>query len=203
MIRPLLPRLYVITPEPQDINVFLHRLEGILEAGARLVQLRAKTLGMNAYSELAARTCALCECYGATLLLNATPDMAQDHKAMGVHLSSPSLLSLNERPLARDKWVAASCHSVAELTHAARIGVDFVVISPVLATASHPHARCLGWEGLRTLVGQVDLPVYALGGMKSTHMAQALRCGAQGIATLSAVWDAKDLDLVMRQCLVK
>ncbi len=88
-------------------------------------------------------------------------------------------------------FVVASCHDRVELAQACKIGVDCVVISPVLATDSHPGAATLGWAGLRALVDLSTVPVYALGGMRPAHLEQARRSGAVGIAAISGLWQKK------------
>ena len=40
---------------------------------------------------------------------------------------------------------AASCHDEVELARAVELGVDFVVLGPVLPTPSHATVRPLGW----------------------------------------------------------
>ncbi len=80
--------------------------------------------------------------------------------------------------------MAASCHNLQQLQQAERSGVDFVVLSPVLATPSHPDATVLGWSHFGRLVAQTNLPVFALGGMRPTDVAEAKRYGAQGIAAI-------------------
>ncbi len=98
-------------------------------------------------------------------------------------------MKLDKRPLGKDKWVAASCHSADELRQAQFIDADFAVVSPVLPTQSHPGAACLGWDGLRQLAAQANMPVYALGGMRPEYVAEAQRHGAQGIAAVSSLWN--------------
>lgn len=193
-----LPPIYLVTPEPQNTAAFLNRLDNLLVAGVGMVQLRAKTLAPAAYAELAGQVAALCAAAGAPLLLNAPPALATEIGAAGIHLSAACLMALTERPLGRGQWVAASCHNEKELAHACRIGVDFVVAAPVLATVSHPGARSLGWQGLRQLTEQATVPVYALGGMGLTHLATAWEHGAQGIAAISALWDDADIQHVVQ-----
>lgn len=184
-----LRQYYLITGAPaEDPTRFLSVLEASLRAGIRLVQLRAKALSADAFRALVDSALSLCHRYGARLLLNAEPELVDELNADGVHLSSHRLQQLRSRPLGRDKWVAASCHDEAELEHACRIGVDFVVVGPVLPTASHPGAPALGWEGLRRLTEGATVPVYALGGMTPAHLGEAFACGAQGIAAISSLW---------------
>jgi 8-oxo-dGTP diphosphatase len=86
------------------------------------------------------------------------------------------------------EWVAASCHDAAELEQAVRLGVDFVVLGPVLPTASHPGAPTLGWERFTQLIRDYPLPVYALGGLGHADLERARDCGAHGIALRSGAW---------------
>ena len=108
--------------------------------------------------------------------------------ADGVHVTSPTLLQMEHNDFAEKKWLAASIHDVVQLNAAHKIGVDFVVASPVLATSSHPEARPLGWDALRTITEQAQCPVYALGGMQVADIGTAWQYGAQGIAAISALW---------------
>jgi len=61
-------------------------------------------------------------------------------------------------------------------------------LSPVAATASHPDAESLGWEGFAELVLPISLPVYALGGLGTQDLPRAFEHGAQGIAGIREFW---------------
>jgi len=184
-----LPARYLITPSPQgDRDAFFAALTASVGAGVRLVALRAPGLPRDALAALAREAAAICRAGGATLLVNADADMLEASEADGVHLSSERLMAARVRPVPDDVWLAASCHDAAELAQAARVGVDFAVLSPVAATASHPQAEPLGWPRFRQLVDGVNLPVFALGGMQPQDLARAWEQGAQGIAAMRALW---------------
>jgi 8-oxo-dGTP diphosphatase len=57
----------------------------------------------------------------------------------------------------------------------------------------------LGWQGLRHLTDQADLPAYALGGMTLAHLTTAWDHGAQGIAAISALWGDTDIKSSLQQ----
>lgn len=195
-----LPSMYAITDGARyDAATMLAKLEQALAAGIHLVQLRARHLSAAAYLEYATAAVALCRRYGAQALLNADPGLVAECGADGVHLSAARLRGLSERPLVEGKWVAASCHDAAELAHAARIGADFVVLSPVQPTRSHPGAPALGWEGFRALCVRANRPVYALGGMQAGDLARAWAAGGQGVAVVSALWDAPSIPEAVAQ----
>jgi 8-oxo-dGTP diphosphatase len=184
-----LPDRYLITPEPGDIPTFLDQLQQMLSRhSVRLVQLRAKSLTPAEYRSLATRVIELCHAQNVKVLFNAEPGWVEDLGADGVHLTGARLRQLKQRPLPSNLWVAASCHNAQELQHAASIGVDFAVLGPVQATASHPDVKPLGWTQFRSLVDSVPMPVYALGGLCADDLETAFNYGAQGIAAIRGLW---------------
>ncbi|MDJ0871390.1 MAG: Nudix family hydrolase [Gammaproteobacteria bacterium] len=186
-----LPDRYLITPQPgADQAAFLDELAESLRSGMRLVQLRVKELPYRRLRELATRAAALCHGAGASLLVNGDARLAEESGADGVHLSGARLMACSERPLPAERWVAASCHDGRELEHACRLRLDFVVLSSVKSTASHPRAQTLGWAALRRLTERATLPVYALGGMQPADLPVAWEHGAQGIAAIRSLWTA-------------
>ncbi|MCF6218146.1 MAG: Nudix family hydrolase [Gammaproteobacteria bacterium] len=185
-----LPSRYLITGRPaDDPELFMQRLEKSLQRGVTLVQLRTKTLSDEAFLSLAKRVLSRCHHAGAKVLLNGVPSlMAALPEADGIQLSSHHSRGFSERPIAADKLLGVSCHTLGQLQHAVKMGADFALLSPVLKTATHPDAEPLGWRQFAALVAQVPLPVYALGGMDTSLEGKAHRCGGQGIAAISALW---------------
>ncbi|MBP6596581.1 MAG: Nudix family hydrolase [Arenimonas sp.] len=183
------PDRYAISPEPVEAAVFLTQLEHVLSAGIRRVQLRAHDLPAADFAALAREAATRCRTVGAQLLLNGSADLAAE-LGVGLHLRAAQLMTLRERPLlAAGQAMAASCHNAEELHQAQRLGLDFVVLGPVLPTHSHPGARLLGWEGFAALREQVSLPIYALGGVRPGDIAVARLHGAQGVAGIRALWE--------------
>ena len=159
------------------------QLERLCQSGHRLAQWRVRSLaGDAAYLAMARRAVAFCKPHGLELLLNAEPEAALQAGAAGVHLAGRRLQALRQRPLPAGLWVAASCHRPEDIRRAEQIGADFIVLSPVLPTPSHPGAAALGWERFGAWTEEAKLPVYALGGLGQAHLAQAKWRGAQGVA---------------------
>lgn len=142
-----------------------------------------------------------CNYYGAKILLNTTPENAMLFNAHGVHLNSNRLKNIDKRPVDKNKYLAASCHDVEELKHASDIDADFIVLSPVNKTDSHPEGKVLGWRQFSIMVQNITVPVFALGGMQCSHMKEAWENGAQGIAIQRYIWQAEDPAEKVRRCL--
>lgn len=163
----------------------LTQLASVIASGCRLIQLRMKgSKKSEEVLEIAQRAVYFAHAQDTKILINSDQEL-DVNEADGLHLSSNKLMSLQNRCVDKTKLLGASCHSFAELRQAARIGVDFAVISPVQKTASHPEAEPLGWERFRLLASESPLPVYALGGLALDDFELARENGAQGVAGIS------------------
>ncbi|HEB55539.1 MAG TPA: Nudix family hydrolase [Gammaproteobacteria bacterium] len=183
-----LPHEYLITGAYKGPADFSQRLQTALDRGIRLLQLRAAPDDVDDYALLVKNALEQCRPYGAKLLLNISVTEFAEHKADGLHLNSSRLMACDQRPVGEDKYLSASVHNEMELAQANRIGVDFIMLSPVLPTQSHPGAATLGWDGFQALVNKSHSPVFALGGMDASHLELAREKGAQGIAAITAFW---------------
>jgi 8-oxo-dGTP diphosphatase len=182
-----LPTLYAISNTAElGVELFLTKLQAKLDAGLRLVQLREKHLARDELRGLARRVVKLAHARGAKVLLNRDVALAQETGADGVQLTATQLAGLQERPAI--DWCAASCHNAEELRRAEELGCDFALLSPVLATQSHPGAPHLGWDNFAAIAAGSSIPVYALGGLAYGDMQCAWQHGAHGIALLRQAW---------------
>jgi len=181
---------YMVTPEPdpEKLDDYLLKLEHALQSGVQLVQYRAKKLAALQWRSHAAAVIKLCEKYSAKCIVNASINDALNISAHGVHLNSQRLFDFQQRPIEKDLLLVASCHNQEDLQQAQLIDADFVVLSPVKATASHPEATPLGWECFAKMVKDIAVPVYGLGGMHVDDIADALQAGGQGIAAIRSLW---------------
>jgi 8-oxo-dGTP diphosphatase len=182
-----LPTMYGVSNAAQvGTPKFLTQLERALRTGLRLVQIREKALDHAALAALVSHVGTLAEEYGAKVLVNAPPALVSETRADGVHLTAARLVQTSARP--DFELVGASCHNERELAHAARLGLDFVVLGPVQDTPTHAGAATLGWNGFSALTADYPLPVYAVGGLGYADMKSAWAAGAHGIAAIRAAW---------------
>lgn len=184
-----LPDRYMISGNFHDTSDALNRIKSALADGIKLVQLRAKTLEKHEFLALAKQALPLCHGHGAKLILNAKPDWLEAMPEVdGLQLASTAIMSLTKRPIPADKWLGVSTHNPAEIAKALELGADFILISPVKETASHPGEPGLGWEAFSALAEAVPVPVFALGGLSDQDREEAKKHGAQGVAAISGYW---------------
>lgn len=182
-----LPSIYAVSSAAVlGVAAFLRRLESALACGLKLVQLREPALPVDAVDRLFMEMRAMTRAAGARLLVSSRHPRALWDAADGVHLTSSALAIAKERP--SQPWVGASVHDEIELARAADLGLDFAVLGPVQATASHPGQSPLGWTEFERIASRTALPLYAIGGLDAERRCLAMACGAHGVALLSAAW---------------
>ena len=182
-----LPDEYAVTDaESLGRDFLLSRLAVRLKAGLKLIQVRDKNLAdrdafVRAVLELAGP-------FQAKVLINGGPVGKDGIPAVGdgIHFTAAQLMALTERPA--HGLAAASCHTRQELERAMRLELDFAVLGPVKETASHAGAATLGWEGFAAIARGASIPVYAIGGLRSSELSAAWSAGAHGLAMISGSW---------------
>ena len=169
-----------------DKSRYLQQIEAMLNDGIRLLIFRSHNLDRTSYTDLANQILLLCDRYQTQCVMNAPESMEFD--GGGLHLTSTRLMQCKERPVSNESLLSASCHSLEEIRRAGEIGADFILLSPVAETASHPGAKVLGWHTFSELTQHCPVPVYALGGLNRSDLDIARSHGAQGIAGISCFW---------------
>ncbi len=87
----------------------------------------------------------------------------------------------------RGRILSVAAHNPLALSRAAALGADWVILSPIFPTASHPDARPLGPLRLRLWMQRTDRPVVALGGVNEQTLRQLHHSGLAGVAFGSAM----------------
>lgn len=181
-----LPEAIAITGHSASEDDFFSRFDILLQNTPSIIQLRAPELSPALFAARLERILPLCRERGVKLILNT--DITNMALADGLHLSARALMAATKRPIRTELLLGASCHTQQELQHAETIGVDYVFLSPVMVTSSHPKQPPIGWDGFQNLVNCTALPAYALGGMRRDDISRAVSHGAAGIAAISAFW---------------
>lgn len=183
-----LPSHYLITPNVDNEEEFLMTLERSLQQGSKLVQLKGKGLDDHAYEVVALKVIAMVHRHGGRVLLTGDPARVQRLGADGLHLDSKALKTIDTRPLPEPYLIAVSGHDLVSLKKGETLGASFAVLSPIRYTKAHPEIEPHGWEGMKAIIAQLAIPVYALGGVDAADEVEALKEGAAGIAGHRGYW---------------
>ncbi len=180
-----LPNLYAITDPIKYGEDFEKTLRKVLQRGVRMVQLREKTKSGRDYYNLALRVREITKEYSALLFINDRVDIALAVEADGVHLPEKGLPPSVVKRIAPKLIVGYSAHSIEEALYAQEEGADFITLSPIFKTSSHPEMEPLGLSYLREVSSKVSIPVYALGGITWEKLKLCYKNGAYGVAGIS------------------
>ncbi len=176
-----LPSIMVVSNcDALGVDGWIQEITALAVEERLLVQVREKSCNFQQVQHILSRALARTEPFGARIVVNS--DCGSFPQCSGVHLTSRALMAATERP--RALLVGASCHDERELAHAEQIGVDYAVVGPVKATASHPGAAPLGWERFAELALDRPMPIYSIGGLTRSDFVEARRHGAHGLALL-------------------
>jgi thiamine-phosphate pyrophosphorylase len=165
-------------------------LEAWLQAGVRLVQLRAKSLGGAAFLDLADRCARLAAAAGAAFIVNDRADVARLSGAAGVHLGQDDLPPAAARLVVPAPAIIGwSTHNDAQVTAAAAMPIDYVAIGPVFGTTSKERPDpVVGLDGVRRAAERSGgRPLVAIGGITLESAADVLSAGASSIAVIGDV----------------
>lgn len=137
---------------------------------------------------------------GATLIINDRCDLALAVKADGVHLGQEDLpLADARRLLGPENIIGLSTHSPEQVREAVALEPDYIGFGPIFSTATKAdHDPVVGVEGLRAARARTTLPIFAIGGIASQHVAEIMTAGADGVAVVSAILKATDLEAAIR-----
>ncbi|MBT19194.1 MAG: thiamine phosphate synthase [Candidatus Poribacteria bacterium] len=179
-------KLYAITDrrlcKPKLIQDYVASL---LDTGVRAIQLREKDLSDTELRSVAVPINHICKAYSAKLFINSNIGVATDVGVDGVHLPE-SLLDTIQKAKARNLLVGCSVHDLDVAQKMQVAGANFVTYSPIYPTMSKPNPA-VGLKSLRRIVGSLDIPVFALGGITPSKVPECLNSGAFGVAAMSSV----------------
>ena len=179
-------KLYAITDrrlcKPKLIQDYVASL---LDTGVRAIQLREKDLSDTELRSVAVPINHICKAYSAKLFINSNISVATDVGVDGVHLPE-SLLDTIQKAKARNLLVGCSVHDLDVAQKMQVAGANFVTYSPIYPTMSKPNPA-VGLKSLRRIVGALDIPVFALGGITPSKVPECLNSGAFGVAAMSSV----------------
>ncbi len=196
--------LYLITDRKQAHGRDLSDvIEDALKGGVKAVQLREKGLSGNPLFELAKGLRAVTKRYNAKLFINDRVDIAIAVDADGVHLGQTSFSAVDARKLlGSKKLIGVSTHSVKEARNAQKHGADFITFGPVFYTKSKArYGEPLGIERLKEVVKAVNIPVFAIGGIKLKNIKDAMAAAVNGVSMISEVIKAKNPKVMVRNLL--
>ena len=176
------------------------QVESALKGGATCVQLREKELDEESFLKEAMELSALCKQYGVPFFVNDNVDIAIKCKADGIHVGQEDMEAAQVRQrVGDDMIIGVSVHSVEEALEAVKNGADCLGLGAVFSTSTKTDVDLLPRETLRDICDAVDIPVVAIGGINKSNISQLAGTGIDGVALVSAIFAADDIESECRE----
>jgi thiamine-phosphate pyrophosphorylase len=186
-------RVYVLMDGGPSPAAFARLAEALVHAGADVLQLRDKRLDDRTLLERA-RTLRDVTARSSTLfIMNDRPDLARLAGADGVHVGQSELSVADARRIAGDGMiVGVSTHSIEQARQAVLDGADYIGVGPTFPSDTKAFDQYPGPELLRAVAREIDLPAFAIGGIRPENVERVLEAGVRRIAVSQAVLAAED-----------
>ena len=171
------------------------QVESALKGGATCVQLREKELDDEAFLNEAIEISALCKRYGVPFFINDNVEIAIKCHADGIHVGQEDMEAAQVRQkVGNDMIIGVSVHSVEEALEAVKNGADCLGVGAMFSTSTKTDVNVLPKETLRDICAAVDIPVVAIGGIGKSNISQLAGTGVDGVALVSAIFAADDIE---------
>jgi thiamine-phosphate pyrophosphorylase len=166
----------------------------MLEAGARVLQLRLKEASSRDFLAAARAIAALCQKADAMLLVNDRVDIAMLSGAAGVHLGQTDIPLRAARKLMGPRAIIGiSTASVEQARAAESGGADYIGFGPMYPGGAKQITSAKGIAVLREVRAAVGIPIVAIGGITEQTIPEVLAAGADAAAIISDVVYAPDV----------
>jgi thiamine-phosphate pyrophosphorylase len=188
MIQPL----QYISQAPRT-GTHLDAIEQVLKAGGKWIQLRIKNQLEAEILPFAQAAQALCEGYGAKLIINDYPHLAKAVGSYGVHLGLQDMPIAEARKIiSPGQIIGGTANTFEHILQRVAEGADYIGLGPFRFTRTKENlSPIVGLEGYQKLMEKVrkagiKTPIVAIGGIEAADIPAILETGIYGIA-VSAV----------------
>ncbi len=174
----------------------------MLDAGARIMQLRLKDVPGRDLFAAARAIAALCRARDAILIVNDRVDIAMLANAHGVHLGQDDLpLDAARRIAGAGAIIGISTHTVEQARAAQHGGADYIGFGPMYPGGLRNNRAGKGLDDLRAVRAAVKIPIVAIGGITEATVPEILKAGADAAAIITDVLAAPDVGAKVRSIL--
>lgn len=193
-MRLVMPRLYVILDAGMLTEPARVTAEKLMQAGVRLLQYRDKKAAARQLWSESRAIAQAARAANCGFFVNDRPDIAYLAGADGVHVGQEDLAAEEARAVVGpERWVGVSTHNLKQFEEAAATSADYIAVGPIFPTSSKANPDpVVGTELLRRVRALTKKPIVAIGGITLDRAPEVLAAGADSVAVISDILQAKD-----------
>ncbi|MCK9163973.1 MAG: thiamine phosphate synthase [Bacteroidales bacterium] len=193
-----LEKIQFITHNNSNYN-YLESAILALESGIRFIQLRMKNSTIDDIKTIGKKIKIECDKYNATLIIDDYVELVNEIGADGVHLGKEDMPIAEARKiLGKDKIIGGTANVFEDILKHYKDGADYIGLGPLRFTSTKQGlSPILGLEGYKSIIFKcknenINIPIYAIGGIKPEDIRDLFSIGVYGIAISSLVLESEN-----------
>jgi thiamine-phosphate diphosphorylase len=194
--------LYLVTdPELSLGRSHEFIVSSAIRGGTGVIQYRDKNACTRRMIDTARILRNLCRSHGVAFIVNDRLDVALAVDADGIHVGQDDMPARIVRQwIGPGKILGISVNTVGQAKIAIEDGADYLGAGPVFSTMTKADAgEPIGLEGLARIARASSVPVVAISGINASNAEGVIKAGAAGIAVVSAIVSAEDVEGASRE----
>jgi len=189
----MISKLQCIT---QDLREFTHDeiAEHACSGGMDWIQLRIKNKSYNEELSIAMKVKLVCDKYNAKLIVNDNVTLAKAIEADGVHLGKTDMDPIEARRILGDEFIiGGTANTFEDIQILVKANVNYIGLGPFRFTKTKENlSPILGLAGYQEIIKKcteagINIPIIAIGGIKTEDVKPLMETGIYGIAVSSAI----------------
>ena len=199
--KPEILQLYAVTDRRWlGTQTLVQQVESAIKGGVTCVQLREKNLDKKLFLQEALAIKKICNFYHVPLVINDNIEIARQSGADGVHVGQNDMPVEKVRNiLGKNKIIGVTVRTVEQALQAQSNGADYLGVGAIFSTGTKTDAIKIEKNIVKAICKLVKIPVIAIGGITQENILQLAGLGVQGVALVSAIFSASDIEQTCRK----
>ncbi len=200
-----LEKVQFITHSNSNIDYFQSAVLA-LKGGLRFIQLRMKDSNREELISTGKRIKEECDKYNSLFILDDHVELVNEIGANGVHLGKEDMPIKEARKiLGKDKIIGGTANNFEDIVKHYKDGADYIGLGPLRYTNTKKKlSPVLGFEGYREIIEKcktqgIDIPIYAIGGIRIEDLEELKQIGIFGIAISSLILESKNSETTINE----
>lgn len=200
-----LEKVQFITHSNSQIDYFQSAVLA-LKGGLGFIQLRMKDSNREELISTGKRIKEECDKYNSLFILDDHVELVNEIGANGVHLGREDMpIKKARKILGKDKIIGGTANNFEDIVKHYNDGADYIGLGPLRYTNTKKKlSPILGFEGYREIIEKcktqgIDIPIYAIGGIRIEDIEELKRIGVFGIAISSLILKSEDSETTINE----
>ncbi len=182
--------VYLISPNKINKNFYKELIEVLKSQRVSFFQLRLKKENFKKKFEIGKKIKKICKKYKVKFIINDDPIFAKKINADGCHLGQKDMDIIEARKIIGEKIIGVTCHNSIKLAkHAIYNNANYIAFGAFYSTKTKKTRFKANIKILNEIKKISNIPVVAIGGIKSSNYKKLLLNNADFLAISSYIWN--------------